>query len=447
MGRDVVDPAPTAPAVASSPARHSKAIAPWPACGRSTDTGSRSTGAPSQPSRSSAAGRGDDRVDRAVHGPGQPRSPCCPAGRRTSGRAAGWPAGPGAGPSRSPRPRRPTGRPGGGRPARPAGPPASGTAASTSPSGVTGGRSLAECTATSARPSRTAAWISFTKMPWPADPVERDVGLPVPLGADDLDDDVDGRVGPARAGRRRARPGSGRAASRGWPVGAAGPPPARCARPAPRALEVEEEAERLDEPLAARRPGRLPQQHGRLVEQLGQHRPGDRVDLLPVRRRQVAELAAAAPELRGPGLLQPAPQRRRSPAPRREPGRPPGTAATSSATITRARSASPRRSSTAWATAELRSSMSTSVTPAAPATVGSTFLGTPRSTTSTGRARRSPVGASAVDRDDVAFGLDRAEDDVRRRRGPSPARPGRRCGRPGRRAATGPARRPAPRSG
>ena len=44
----------------------------------------------------------------------------------------------------------------------------SGTAASTRPSGLSeAGRSLAECTATSARPSSTACCTSFTKMPVP----------------------------------------------------------------------------------------------------------------------------------------------------------------------------------------------------------------------------------------------------------------------------------------
>ena len=45
--------------------------------------------------------------------------------------------------------------------------PRAGTAAITSSSGVSAGRSLPECTAKSARPSSTAAWISFTKTPLP----------------------------------------------------------------------------------------------------------------------------------------------------------------------------------------------------------------------------------------------------------------------------------------
>ena len=43
----------------------------------------------------------------------------------------------------------------------------SGTAPITKPSGDAEGRSLAECTAKSARPSSTAACTSFTNTPWP----------------------------------------------------------------------------------------------------------------------------------------------------------------------------------------------------------------------------------------------------------------------------------------
>ena len=72
----------------------------------------------------------------------------------------------------------------------------SGTHASTSPVGVMEGRSLAECTAMSARPSRTAACTSLTKAPCPPRLVDRNVGETVAGG---LDDD--------ELARRRAGPG------------------------------------------------------------------------------------------------------------------------------------------------------------------------------------------------------------------------------------------------
>ena len=103
-----------------------------------------------------------------------------------------------------------------------------------------------------------------------------------PVGADDDRLDAPARVRPRPAASatssawRRAR-GEPRVARRsGAPAG----PSRRVRRPRP--LEVEEDAQRLDQPLAPGRAGGLLQEHRRLVQQLGQHRPGDRVHLGPV---------------------------------------------------------------------------------------------------------------------------------------------------------------------
>ena len=91
----------------------------------------------------------------------------CPGSARSTGRAGSRGAGPPAGGCPS-RPGRPTGR--ASRP--PAGPISTsrgssrgGTATIASPSGISPGRSLAEWTARSARPSRSASSSSFTNMP------------------------------------------------------------------------------------------------------------------------------------------------------------------------------------------------------------------------------------------------------------------------------------------
>ena len=77
-----------------------------------------------------------------------------------------------------------------------------------------------------------------------------------------------------------------------------------------RPLEIEEDAQRLDQALAPRRAGGLLQEHRGLVQQLGQHRPGDRVHLGPVGFGQIGQLAPVPLELRLPQGLEPGPQRR-----------------------------------------------------------------------------------------------------------------------------------------
>ncbi len=74
----------------------------------------------------------------------------------------------------------------------------SGTAPMTRPSGVTEGRSLAECTARSARPSSTAAWTSFTNTPLPPSSQIGTSRRRSPLGLDDDDLDVEPGVGLAQ---------------------------------------------------------------------------------------------------------------------------------------------------------------------------------------------------------------------------------------------------------
>src|SRR5262245_62364093 len=152
--------------VSVSSARHSTASAPWPTCGGTTAGSSRSAMRYSMPSRSSAsaamttaatASRSAyaSRVAMLPRRPWNVRSgrACASCARRRSdplatvapdGRAAS------VAPTRASR-----------TSAR------SGTAPITRPSGVSDGRALAECTATSARPSSTAACTSLTKTPLP----------------------------------------------------------------------------------------------------------------------------------------------------------------------------------------------------------------------------------------------------------------------------------------
>ena len=90
------------------------------------------------------------------------------------------------------------------------GSPRSGTAASTRPAGVPAGRSLAECTARSARPSSTALLHLLHEHAGAAERVDRRRRCAVAAGRDD--DELD--VAPPRQRRRRVRPASGRARCR-----------------------------------------------------------------------------------------------------------------------------------------------------------------------------------------------------------------------------------------
>ena len=69
-------------------------------------------------------------------------------------------------------------------------------------------------------------------------------------------------------------------------------------------LKVEEDAQRLDEPLAAWRAGGLLQEHGGLVEHLGQRGRGGLVHLLPLLLAEVGQLRTVALELGHPQRLE-----------------------------------------------------------------------------------------------------------------------------------------------
>ena len=194
-----------------------------------------------------------------------------------------------------------------------------GTQASRSPAGVSDGRSLAEWTAASARPSSTAELHLLDEGPLAPDPIQGELAVAIAPRRDHHGLDLD----------RPGRPWSSSATMRGLAQREAGAP--CCQRGAPtgastvgqtrRGSEVEEQAERLDQPLPPWRARRLLERHGRVVHQLGQHRAGDGVDVRPLLVGEVAELATATLELGGAQALEPIPQggddRGGAPGPRR----------------------------------------------------------------------------------------------------------------------------------
>ena len=201
--------------VSVSSARHSTASAPCPTCGSITDGSStRSRG------RAARAGRARRRRPRSRRSSPAfssrvgmlPRS----SANVRSGRSAASCARAGA-PSRC-RPRAPAGSASSVEPTSASrGSARSGTAASTRPSGATeAGRSLAECTAMSARPSSTACCTSFTNTRCRP---SRGWGRRCAV-AGGRDDHQLGVATEQR--RRRARPASGRARCRVSRRGAAG---------------------------------------------------------------------------------------------------------------------------------------------------------------------------------------------------------------------------------
>ena len=148
----------------SSSVRHSTAMAPWATWGNRTDGSRRSATSGRIPSRSRAAAAMTMASNPAAFSRRVPMFPLNPT-NTTSGRR--W--------ARCARRRiepvatvAPSGRSAQRHPTRTSRASArSGMQARTSPSGVRAGRSLAEWTATSARPSSTAVWTSFTNTPWP----------------------------------------------------------------------------------------------------------------------------------------------------------------------------------------------------------------------------------------------------------------------------------------
>ena len=147
-------------------------------------------------------------------------------------------------------------------------------ARSTRPGVTSDGRSLAECTATSARPSSTACCTSFTNTPVP--PIAwiggRRRGRPWSCTITSSASSPKQRRPPARPATGRGAPrvairrGRPRTSSAGSPSGA------------PSVAQVEERAERVGVQLAARGPGRVLQPDGRLVEQLVHDAARERLD-------------------------------------------------------------------------------------------------------------------------------------------------------------------------
>ena len=194
---------------------------------------------------------------------------CCRAARRTRGRGGARRAGPGAAPSRWRRWRRARGRRGGSRRARRAGRPAAARRPSTRPSGVgPDGRSLAECTATSARPSSTACWTSFTNTPWPPIACSGTSVRTSPVVSTTHQLDADAGIGgpQSRSATCLGLPLRQRGC-RGW-RGAVARPHAR--------------SNRSRTAAALRSPRGVPasslQAHRRLVQQLGDDAAGERLD-------------------------------------------------------------------------------------------------------------------------------------------------------------------------
>src|SRR5829696_6163836 len=150
--------------MSASPVRHSTARAPWATWGSMTSGSSRSVMCPDSPSRSNAVAATTMASTSAARARRVAMLPRRPSKRRSGRTWASWAR------------RRsdpvatvaPSGRPSSVVPTRASRTsPRSGVAPITSPDGVVEGRSLAEWTATSARPSRTAAWTSLANTPLP----------------------------------------------------------------------------------------------------------------------------------------------------------------------------------------------------------------------------------------------------------------------------------------
>src|ERR1035438_8050771 len=166
------------------------------------------------------------------------------------------------------------------------------------------GRSLAECTARSARPSISACSTSFTKAPWPPiAPMGRSLCRSPTVST------TTSSVAIRGVAALEAAEASASATSPAW----------RSARGLPRLalrsvstsrLQVEQAAQRLGEPFAARRAGRVLDPHRRLVEELGDGATGDRVDDLTSFGPERIEPRPLALELGATNRLGPHPQRR-----------------------------------------------------------------------------------------------------------------------------------------
>ena len=290
---------------------------PAPTWGSITSASSRSAMRSASPSRSRAAAA-TTTASTPSGRPGRRGCPCSPAAPRSAGRGARGPAGPGAAASRW-RPAPPPGRsasverrPGASRRSA-----RSGTAAITRPSGVAEGRSLAEWTARSARPSSTAAWTSLTNTPLPP---SSQIGTsrprsPVVSIAHDLDLDAGSAVCSSAATwsacqRARARAAGGDPERRGHGLSSS---------------IVEQVAERGHEAVAPGAARRVLEHDRGLVQQLGHQAPGHGLD----QRRAVRSSRSSQPA-RGGARARPAARPRparaapRSAAPPRGPTWRPG---------------------------------------------------------------------------------------------------------------------------
>ena len=364
-------PSPAGPARRSSSARHSTASAPCPTWGTICSTVSTSATRSLRPRRSSAArattmappsGTLPRRVStlpaQVVEDEvGPEHGELGPAADRHR-----WPPVPRAPDRRAwTRPARRGRRPAAARP------PARGR-----PAAGSDGRSLAECTATSARPSSTACWTSFTNTPWPPMAWRGTSVRTSPV----VSTTTSSTSRPGSAARRRSATCCACHRASALP---------RVARRRGGSRQVEQVAHGVGVALASRRAGVALQADRGLVHELGHDGPGERLDGGPLRDRRARPAsrrsAGARPRgwsrrARAAGPRAAPPGGRRSPRrsgrpPRRRCGRP----------WPPRRRARPRPR----AAQSRRSSRSSSVTPGSRATAASTSRGTATSTTSSGR--------------------------------------------------------------
>src|SRR5581483_6253650 len=285
--------------VSASSARHSTARAPCATWGSMTD-GSRTSAARSaSPSRSRAANATTTASNSAALATRVSMFPRNEAKPRSGRRAASWawrrtdpvPTRPPAGMSSR---RAPT------RASR--GSARSGTAASRSPAAVSDGRSLAECTARSARPSSTACWTSLTNTPVPPMVQMGTSARWSPV--------VETITSSASAPRRPATRSACQRASRLPRVAMRRPAMGPALRAPLLRVEAEEGAQGVGVQLAAPAAGRFLHPDGRLVEELGHDPPGQRLDGLGRPGVDGVELGPEALQLGETDVLPPGPQRR-----------------------------------------------------------------------------------------------------------------------------------------
>src|SRR3954452_10073154 len=260
--------------------RHSTASAPWPTCGKTIDVSSTSSMTNVRSRRRSAAAAITMASKSEAFASRVSMLPRSPPKVRSGLAHASW-----ARRRTEPVPTRaPTGSPSRVEPTNASrGSSRSGTAPMTSPSGDSDGRSLAECTAKSARPSRTAACTSFTKTPWP--PISQ---MATSVRRSPMVCTTTGSTGSAQGAATRSV----------WSRANA------LARVAARniELEVEELAQGVGQALALRRAGGVLQADSGIVQELGEHAAGDGLDglaLLGVETCQPATLPIELGDTKG----------------------------------------------------------------------------------------------------------------------------------------------------